>query len=326
MDIKTLGKIDGHKVESYRLSNNKDMSLEILNFGGIIRELIFKGENRVLAFDSFKDYIGDRENFGAIVGPVAGRISGARFTIEDKTYRLDKNEGNNCLHSGSANLSKKFWTLKDSGLDEDGSQYLTLFYRAEDGEGGFPGNRDFFVKFSLTDYNELIIEYRVRTDKPSYVSLTNHSYFNLGKSLEDEIYNHRLWINANKFIRLNEEFIPIGTVPVDGTVFDFREEKEILRDFDLEDRDLKVTNGYDHPFILSEDKGENICLETDNIRLSIETSEPCVILYTSNALEKRRGVCLETQSYPDGMNHDFLSMKLLSKDEEYISRTKYRFE
>lgn len=299
------------KIEAYTLKNKNNMEVKILNLGAIINKIVYKGKNRVIGFENYKDYIEDKNFFGATVGPVAGRISNGEFKLGDKVYKLEKNEGENHLHGGRESLAKKIWKLHEEHTDEK-SQSITLKYKAKDGDGGYPGNREFLVRFTLTNDNSLMIEYFAKTDKETIVSLTNHSYFNLNKSLGEEILNHSLKIDADKYIELDEYNIPLGVKHVEDTVFDFRERKPI-------------EIGYDHPFILNKE-GKEISLACNNIKLEVKTTEPSVILYTSNGLDKRVGVCLETQWYPDGINKEFLGMNSLKPKEKYYSKTIYSFK
>lgn len=307
-------------IESYRLINNKGMSVEFLNLGGIIREINFKGKNRVLKYDRVEDYIDDPHHLGALVGPVAGRISNGSFRIGKKIYNLLKNDKNNSLHGGSGSLTRRLWDVQQVS-----SNKALLSYFAKDKEGGYPGNREFFVTYSLEDNNELIIEYIVKTDKDTIITLTNHSYFNFNDKFEEDILNHKLYINADRYISLDKENIPKSIKSVENTPFDFRKKKLIGRDLDLSNEDLKYTNGYDHPYILNQGTELSALLQANEVSLEIYTDQPSLVLYTGNGLEKRLGICLETQWYPDAINKEFLEKNILLAGEEYYAKTKYAF-
>lgn len=335
---KDFGIHNGQAVTEYTLDNGKNLVVKILNLGGVIREINFKGKNRVLGFDNVEDYINKRGSIGALIGRVAGRISKGRMEIDGEVYELDKNEGTSCLHGGEENFSKKLWTLVEEEVGEE-QACISLKYKSADGEAGFPGELDVLVKYIIDKDDSLTIEYFAKTNKPTIITLTNHSYFNLNDSLEEDILDHRLRIDADQYIRLDDRSIPIEISKVKGTPFDFREAKAIRKDLDLGHKDLKNPLGYDHPFILNKEQEGEILLSSPSsgVSLLVETTEPAVILYCSNKLEegmklsggeetfRYQGVCLETQWYPDAINQEFLPKNILRPDENYYSRTSYRF-
>ena len=328
----------GREIIEYCLKNNNHMEVKILNLGATIREIIYQGSNRVLGFDHIESYLDQGTYMGALVGRVAGRISGGKFIIKDKVYELDKNEGTTCLHGGNQGVSFQIWKLEKEIITED-SVGIVLRYISRDLECGFPGNMDILVRYILGEDDSLTIEYFAETDKDTIITLTNHSYFNLN-DLNEDILNHELMLDANEYIRLNEINLPIGLADVENTPFDFRDGKTILKDMDLSHRELIRSEGYDHPFVLNRNNDIPIILSSkkSGIKLSIETSEPVVILYCSNKLKEDlplsdgaktfqyQGVCLETQWYPDAINQDFLPKNLLKSGEKYYSRTRYNFD
>lgn len=324
LDIRILGKHKGKTIQSYILRNKNGMEIEVLNLGGIIKGINYKGKNRVLGYETYREYLEDENFFGAVIGPVYGIVSDGRFNLNGNIYDLDKNKGQHCLHSGEKNLSKKVWRLYETmynGVYES----FTLACRVEDEEDGFPGNRRFFVKYTLNDDNELILEYKAESDKETIVSLTSYNYFNLNDDLEDEVLNHSLKIDADRFIELDGD-LPKGIENVEGTVFDFRKKKTIGRNFDLNDKNLRETNGFCHNYILNKGSGEKIELSYKDITVAIETTQPSVGFYTGNKLNKRMGICLNTGSFPDGINKEFLGMEILKPNKEYYNRTIYTFK
>lgn len=328
----------GREIIEYHLKNNNHMEVKILNLGATIREIIYQGSNRVLGFDHIENYLNQGTYMGALVGRVAGRISGGKFIIEDKVYELDQNEGTTCLHGGNQGLSFQIWELEREIVTED-SVGVVLRYISSDLECGFPGRLDILVQYILGEDDSLTIEYFAETDKDTIITLTNHSYFNLN-NLNEDILNHELMMDANEYIRLNEMSLPIGVADVENTPFDFRDGKKILKDMDLSHSELIHSKGYDHPFVLNKNNNTPITLSSrkSGVKLSIETSEPVVILYCSNKLKEDlhlsngtktfqyQGLCLETQWYPDAINQVFLPINVLKSHEQYYSRTRYKFE
>lgn len=334
-----FGEFNNQVIYEYILDNEKNLQVKVLTFGGTIRELRFYGKNRVLGFDNLKDYIDLSPHFGALIGRVAGRISNGKICIDGKVYELDKNEGTTCLHGGRAGFSHRIWELENEEITDD-LVSITLKYISKDMECGFPGQVTVYAKYTVNKDDTLIIEYFASTTKSTPITLTNHSYFNLNDSLEQDILDHFLKIDADNFIKLNHNNIPVRIEKVDDSPFDFRRGKKIKEDMDLSHKDLKYQEGYDHPFILNRSSDKQIELKSfdSGISLTMETTEPVVILYCSNKLNeglvlsggeksfKYQGVCLETQWYPDALNQDFIPSNLLIPGEEYYSKTVYRFK
>lgn len=339
LEKRVFGVYKGIEVIEYILKNKSNMEIKILNFGAIIRGIIYKGRNRVLGFDNIESYVNSSTYMGAIVGRVAGRISQGEIEINKTTYELDKNDGSNCLHGGNQGFSMKNWEMVDETIGEE-SLGIVLKYISKDLECGFPGEITTYVRYTLRNDDSLTIEYFAKSDKDTIITLTNHSYFNLNDNHNEDILNHELMIDANKYIRLNENNIPIAISNVEDTPFDFRSSKTIEKDMDLSHDELMNPEGFDHPFILSKNNGESATLSNkkSNIQLSIETTEPVVILYCSNKIKegltlsdgnktfKYQGLCLETQWYPDAINQDFLPNNVLRKEDKYYSRTTFSFE
>ncbi len=247
-----------------------------------------------------------------MVGRVAGRVSKGEVLISNKKYKLDQNEGSTCLHGGDEGYSFKVWEYVDSIVKKD-SVSIILGYTSPDFESGFPGELINHVKYTVYKNDSLSIEYFAKSTKDTPITLTNHSYFNLNGDLSTDILNHILYIDADKYMQLDENNIPITISNVGQTPFDFRSGKAVNKD----------------QIILSSAK--------TGIQLKINTSEPVVILYCSNKLEegltlsngdrtiRYQGVCLETQWYPDAINQEFLLDNILKAGEEYNSKTVYKF-
>lgn len=333
-----FGRYKDRDIDQYTLDNCNNLNVKIINLGGTISEIKFKGKNRVLGFNNIEDYINNRTYFGALVGRVAGRISNGEVQIDDEIFKLDQNEGSTCLHGGEEGFSFQVWELESEEVSDDFVS-ITLKYVSSNLECGFPGRLVVYAKYTLNKEDSIIIEYFAKTNKNTPITLTNHSFFNLNDDLSEDILDHKLKINADSYIRLDEKSIPIEIFKVEETPFDFRTPKKIKTDMDLYNKDLNITEGYDHPFILNNDSNQiELYSKKSDISLTIETTEPVVILYCSNKLTndmilsggektfKYQGVCLETQWYPDSLNHEFLPKNILMPNEEYYSKTSYKFK
>lgn len=333
-----FGFYNDKEIIEYTLENGKNFHVKILSLGGTIREINYKGKNRVLGFNKIDEYINSRTYFGALIGRVAGRISNGEIRINSEKYYLDQNEGTTCLHGGKEGFSFKICELENKEITDE-SVSITLKYISPDLECGFPGEVKVLSKYTVYNNDSISIEYFATTTKDTPITLTNHSYFNLNEDLNQNILNHKLKIDADSYIKLGEKNIPVGIEKVDNTPFDFRQEKTIKSDMDLSYMDLIYTEGYDHPFILNKSSGNQIILSNkiSRVSLSIETTEPVVILYCSNRLGedfllsngektfKYQGVCLETQWHPDAINQDFLPDNILKPGGKYYSKTIYGF-
>lgn len=333
----------GEEVIKYSLINKKGVTVGVLNYGGIITDILTpdkKGtfENIVLGFDNIRDYEEKSPYFGCIVGRIAGRISGASFEIDGYIYNLAKNNGTSSLHGGIRGFDKVIWNAKE--IVEENYVGIELSYKSFDGDEGFPGNLDVKIYYLLNDNNELEIKYLAFSDKSTIINMTNHSYFNLSGNLKEDILEHRLTINADKVGYVNDEIIPSGEIAdVENTVFDFRKSKRVGEDIDKNVEQLLNCGGYDHPFILNNDVESSARLENINSGrvLEILTDQPAVVFYSGNSLgdegilsgnikcKKHLGLCLETQDYPDSINQDNFPTKIYNPGEKYEAYTKYKF-
>ncbi|MDZ7692577.1 MAG: aldose epimerase family protein [Balneolaceae bacterium] len=327
---------DGREVSLYTLSNENGLEVEITNYGGIVTSISIpdaNGEfdNVVLGFDSLDKYLGQHPYFGAIIGRYGNRIGGARFTLDDTTYELAANDGENHLHGGEQGFDKRLWDAEIV----DGA--LQLSYLSEDGEEGYPGNLQVTVVYSLTDENELRIEYEATTDKATPVNLTNHSYFNLSGDPSAKILDHVLHLQADSYTPVDEGLIPTGEIaPVKGTPFNFSEPKPIGADIE------QVEGGYDHNFVLNGPAGSLRQVATvydpqTQRQMEVLTTEPGIQFYTGNFLDgslqgpegtafvQHSAFCLETQHYPNSPNEPDFPSTILQPDETYNTTTIYRF-
>jgi aldose 1-epimerase len=338
---------DGEQVDLYTLTNKNGMEAAISTYGGAVVSLEVPDRNGklgdvVLGYDSIDGYGSDKSYFGAIVGRYANRIGHAQFTLDGKTYTLAKNNGENSLHGGIKGFNKAVWAAKE--IPAKNGQALELTYVSKDGEEGFPGNLHVRVLYTLTDSNELRIDYSATTDKKTVVNLTNHSYFNLAGPGSGQILGHILTIEADKFTPVDSSLIPTGELrDVTGTPFDFRKPTAIGARIDSNDEQIKLGGGYDHNFVLRRKAGDPASLAARVVEpttgrvLEMWTTEPGMQLYTGNFLDgsargkggvaytKRSAFCLETQHFPDSPNQPKFPSVVLDRGEQYHTTTIYRF-
>jgi aldose 1-epimerase len=255
----------------------------------------------VLTTDNLQKFERGFNGAAAVIGRVANRIAGAQFELDGTTYKLAANEKKNTIHGGRKGFAQSVWTVEDSAI-KNGESSVKLSYLSKDGEEGFPGNLKTSVTYSLTDNNELRINYEAETDKPTIVNLTNHAYWNLagGGSCLDNI----LWIPAESYTPADADLIPTGEiVPLKGTLMDFSQPTRIG---DRIEQLKPKMNGYDHNYILGEGKAMKMAArlsEPNSGRImEVRTTQPAVQLYTANHLG-HTAVCLETQHYPDAVHH-----------------------
>lgn len=341
MDIKVteFGKLpDGTVISSYHLSNDKGITVRIINYGGIITHLFTPDKNGkpgdiVLGFDKLEDYLGGHPYFGAIIGRYANRIGNAEFTLNGKKYKLAKNNGPNHLHGGLIGFDKKVWLAVKSITNEFVA--LKLAIESPDMEESYPGNLMVEVEYVLNNQNELVINYTAQTDKETFINMTNHSYFNLS-ACEHNIYENILSIDADYLTEFNDNQIPTGKIiPVKNTPFDFRKPKAIGKDIS------KISLGYDHNFVLNGSAGHlrkisGVLDPATGRTLDVLTTQPGVQFYTANYTHGIKGkggkvynehsaFCLETQHYPDSPNKPDFPSTLLKPGEKFMETTVYRF-
>lgn len=332
------------ELKTISLKNSNNITVEILNYGGIIKSIIMpdatgKIDDIVLGFDVAEDYLNEHPYFGAIIGRYANRIANGAFSLDGKEYKLIQNHGNNTLHGGIDTFDKKFWDYEI--MDSDNTISLVLSLQSPDMDEGFPGKLNVRVLYTLTNENELIIEYEATVDKPTVINMTNHSYFNLHGNTSQTIDDHILQIHANDFTPVNSSQIPTGEIrSVNNSAFDFRTPKKIEKDINNSDEQLKIGNGYDHNYVLhNQGKLELAAIVVEpksGRKLEVLTKEPGMQFYSGNWLEgisgknriqykKRHGFCLETQHYPDSPNHPEFPSTRLNKGEKFYSKTIYKF-
>lgn len=336
---------DGTEVSLYTLTNTVGTSMTVTNFGGIIVSLNMPDrtgimEDIVLGFDSLSTYEKFNPYFGAIIGRYGNRIAKGKFKLDDQTYNLAKNNGENHLHGGIKSFGKVVWT-GDAYSTPDGA-VLKLTYFSKDLEEGYPGNLQCEVIYTLTNDNELKIDYKATTDKKTIVNLTNHSYFNLSGNTKNDILGHTLTIAASKFLPVDKGLIPTGELAdVKGTPFDFTQEHVIGERINDTHPQLGVGGGYDHCWVFDKtDSNSPVATVYDSVSgrfMEVFTTEPGVQFYSGNFLDgkltgkfntvykKRYGLCLETQHFPDSPNQPSFPSTVLNPGEVYTTQTIYKF-
>ncbi|WP_411826093.1 aldose epimerase family protein [Luteolibacter sp. AS25] len=336
----------GSEVSLYRLSNASGLEVDITDFGGAVVAIRTpdrdgRSGDVILGFDDLSGYEDDLFYLGAITGRHANRISGGRFELDGEVFRVTVNNGPNHLHGGKTGFNKKVWAAEYGVVD--GDPQLRLQYVSVDGEEGFPGNLKACVIYNLTSENELRIDYEATTDRKTVCNLSDHIYWNLSGSAEDNVLEHELMLFSDKFTPLNDTAVPTGEIrKVEGSAFDFRKPKKIGAGIESEDEQIVLAEGYDHNFIV---RGEVGCLrpaarahdpESGRV-LEVFTTDPGVQFYTGNFLDesvigkcgkpygRRRGFCLESQYFPDSVNRPEFLAAILRPGEKYKKTTVYRF-
>lgn len=342
---------DGDSVDLYTLTNANGVTMEVTNYGGIITSLRVPDrdgnfEDVVLGFDSLSGYTSEEYRaanpyFGALIGRYGNRIAGGEFSLNGETYTLETNNGPNHLHGGEEGFDQVVWDAESFG--EDDNVGLRLSHTSPDGHGGYPGRLDVEVTYTLTNENEVAVDYRATTTKATPVNLTQHSYFNLDGDGEGQILDHKLMINADRFTPVDSTLIPTGELrSVEGTPFDFTEPTPVGAGINADNQQIEYGGGYDHNFVLAQSDADTLRLaarvyEPDTGRLmSVRTTEPGMQFYSGNFLDgsftgkgevydRREGLALETQHFPNSPNEPDFPSTILQPDEEYTSRTVYQF-
>ncbi|MDA3809151.1 MAG: galactose mutarotase [Spirochaetaceae bacterium] len=328
---------NGEIVKGIRISNEKDLEFSVINRGATLISLKLADksgtlEECVLGFDNITDYENHSPFFGATIGRVGNRIGGAKYTLDGTTYDLSVNDKDrNHLHGGKKGFDKVIWDL--NFFEEEGSAVIKCNYESKDGEENYPGNLKVEVQYILTSENELILQYWAQTDKKTPVNLTNHTYWNLSGNKKENIKTHKLQIEAESYLPVDEYSIPTGEIAkVESTPYDFRQLKEL-------GPMLEETGGFDHNFNLSDGKKRKpinriyVEHEKSGRTMEILTTEPGVQFYSGNNLYKMKdqgfdtfdALCLETQMYPDSVNQRFFPSIILSPEELYRQKTIHRF-
>jgi aldose 1-epimerase len=337
---------DGTAVEEYRLTNARGTQADILSLGAALRALhhtdaLGAREDIVLGFDRFEEYLEGRHYFGATVGRYANRIARGQFRLEGKLYQIPLSDPPNSEHGGEEGFDRRVWRMQ--GTHERQGPALTLALVSPDGDQGFPGELRVELTYTLTDANELRIDYRASTSAPTIINLTNHSYWCLAGAAGGDALGAHLKVEADVYTPVDAHLIPTGELrSVAGTVFDFRAAQPIAaRIREGSEPQLAWGRGYDHNFVLrGAPGGLRPAARLEEFRsgrvLEVLTTEPGLQLYTGNFLsggirgKGRRlyrqgdGIALETQHFPDSPNHANFPSTVLVPGRVWSSTTIYR--
>ncbi|CBI15252.3 hypothetical protein AAG906_001234 [Vitis piasezkii] len=316
-----------------------NFSVKLTNYGATVVSVILPDRNGklddvVLGFDSVEDYKNDTTYFGAIVGRVANRIKGAQFTLNGKKYKLVPNEGKNMLHGGPKGFSDVIWHVQSY----DKNSHVTFVYHSFDGEEGFPGDLHVSVTYMFFQTNKLVIKMTGRPlNKATPVNLASHSYWNLGGHSSGDVFSHQVQLFADKITPVDDELIPTGKIlPVEGTPYDF------LNIHEIKTRFHELPSGYDINYVLNYVGNEHfhkaaVVYESKSGRkMELWTNQPGLQFYTSNMLGTVKGkggvtynnydgICLETQGFPDAVNHPDFPSQIVNPGEIYEHFMVYRF-
>ncbi len=344
---KSFGKTaKGEEATLYTLTNSNGMKVSFTDYGANIVSIVVadaKGNmaDINLGFENLAGYEENPPGLGSFIGRHANRIGDAKFELNGKVYELDKNDGKNNLHGGFTGYNKLMY---ETEVYEDDDIASVEFSRLSPHmEQGFPGNLDITVTYSLTESNELVIEYLAVSDRDTVLNLTNHAYFNLAGHDSGSILDHKVWIKANQFTPTTSDLIPTGELwDVTGTPMDFRTLKSIGQEIEADYEPLKLGGGYDHNFVLDcsgtqVEKVAELVEENSGRKMEVFTDLPGMQLYTGNMLNpvkngkngatygKRQGVCFETQFFPNSINTKNFPSCVLKAGKEFDSVTIYKF-
>ena len=338
----------GTPVDLYTLTNDQGVQVKITNYGGIIVSLRTpdrsgKLDDIVLGFDTLAEYLGPHPFFGVLVGRYANRIAEGKFTLKGKQYALAQNAGGNHLHGGNKGFDKAVWEAAPRGLPASVGDEVSLHltYLSKDGEEGYPGNLTVEVTYTLTNDNELRIDYAAITDQATILNLTNHSYFNLAGGGDN--LGHVMMLNADQFTPVNDKVIPTGELrSVAGTPLDFRQPTPIGARIEQDDEQLRFGGGYDHNWVVNGTPGDlrpaaRVTEPSTGRVLEVFTTQPGIQFYSGNMMPPtitgrggqvypwRGALCLETQHFPDSPNQPNFPSTVLEPGERFHEVTVFKF-
>ena len=330
----------------FTLTNPSGTEVRVMSYGATIVSCKTRDRGGCLAdialgFSDLPSYVTHSAYFGAVVGRYANRIAHGRFVLDGRTYSLATNDGANHLHGGNRGFDKQVWAAQPFG--DQRRQGVAFSRVSPDGEEGYPGNVAASVQYTLTDDNDLIVDYGATTDAPTPVNLTQHTYFNLAGEGQGDVLGHRIAIHASRYTPITADLVPTGDIhAVDGTPFDLRDEVQIRERIDQPHEQLRRAGGYDHNFVVNREDDRLVPVArvfepTTGRTLEVFSTEPGVQFYSGNFLDgtlvgkaghaypRRGGLCLETQHFPDSPNHPQFPSTILTPGGELVSRTVFRF-
>ena len=337
---------DGQAVEIYTLRNSRGAEARIMTYGGIVQSLTMPDKNGkladiVLGYDNLQGYIDKTPYFGALIGRYGNRIGGAKYVLEGQTYTLATNNNGNSLHGGLKGFDKVVWAARSMVTTHGPALILTYF--SKDGEEGYPGNLEVTAVYTLTDDNELELEFAATTDKPTVVNLTHHSYFNLAGQGNGDILGHIVYINSDQTTPVDSGLIPTGNfADVTGTPFDFRKPTAIGARINDPDTVLQYGPGYDHNWVINKPLGQfglqaRVVEPNSGRVMEVWSDEPGLQFYAGNfldgtihgrggvAYQVHTGFCMEPQHYPDSPNKPQFPSTELKPGHKYKNTIVYKF-
>ena len=342
-----FGQVDGKEIDIYTLTNEKGAQAKVINYGARLVSLTMPDRQGnfadiVTGYDSLKGYVNDNSYFGAIVGRYGNRIGKGKFTLDGKQYQLTLNDGVNHLHGGKTGFFKAVWTAKE--IKSKSGPAVKLSFVSPDGDEGYPGTVKVSVTYTLTNNNELRIDYEGTTDKPTILNPTHHSYFNLSGDFNKAVYDEKLFIDADSFTPVDNTLIPTGEIsPVKDTPMDFRKPTAIGSRINDDYQQLKYGRGYDHNWVLNNYKPgvvrkvASVYDSTSGRFMEVLTDQPGLQFYSGNFLNgmvkgkggavyiHRGALCLEAQHYPDSPNKPNFPSVTLRPGKVYKQTTIYKF-
>ncbi len=332
----------GNEASLITLENNNGIKVVVSDFGATIVSIFVPNKDKVLkdvvlGYNNVLEYENGSCFFGCVVGRNANRIGKAGFELNGVNYQLTPNDNGNNLHSGNDYFHTRIWAI--DVLDKN---IVTFSLESPEGDQGYAGTVNLKVTYALTDEDELEILYEGKTDKDTVLNLTNHSYFNMNGHDSGDVKDQKVWIDADYITVCDRNLIPTGELlEVRKTPFDFREERKIGDRIDSDHDLIKIAGGYDHNWCLNNkekfEKVASLYSEKSGIKMWVYSDLPGVQVYTGNFLGKqkgkcdivydnRSGVCFETQYYPDAINQKKFKSPVIKKDENYMTKTVYKFE
>lgn len=337
--IKTkFGEYNEKNVYLYTLTNQNGLSAEILDYGGIVRKIVYKNTDVVLGRDTLEEYLNNEGYFGALIGRNSNRIENAEFELNSKNYKLSANEKGNNLHGGKEGWDKKLWTAEMIDYAEPS---LVLSYISPDGEEGFPGEVRVKVTYTVTNDNSLQVKYEGEADKDTVFNMTNHSYFNLNGHASGKIDSHSLWIDSDFYTPNKDNCVPNGEIlSVKNTPFDFSVNETLGEKIASNHEQTVKFGGIDHNLVLNGvgyRKVAELRGDKTGIVMEVFTDKVGMQVYSGNVIEKNRickdgavysthsGICLETQDFPNCLRIFHFPRNILRKGEKRTTVTAFRF-
>jgi aldose 1-epimerase len=329
-------------IKLFTLENARGTRLTVSNYGAAVVSLFVRDKTGqlvdiVLGYDDPEDYVSDEYYLGTVVGRYANRVNGDTVRIEDRGYKISTTDGGYHLHGGKQGFNKKIFDAVRFTQPSHGGMVFT--YTSPHLEEGFPGELQLEVTYTLDEFDAWTIEYRATCNMTTLINLTQHTYFNLGGDPARSIDDHELQINSRYYLPVNQLQVPTGELAeVKDTTFDFTSFKKIGRDIMADNEQLKLSHGYDHSFVLEKvhspllKKAAQVRDARSGIKLDVYTTEPAIHFYSGNYLHnikgknniiynRRAGLCLETQHFPDAPNHPHFPSTVLKEGEEFYSKT-----